>query len=832
MISVVVRVVSGLWRSGQVNFEFPIKSTIPHLLPLTRSSPPTGHDAVVPPPPLPLPAIASSLPPSWTKEAEQRGREIIVGFLSDPNINPYKGSVPVERIQNIFRGKHADLYEAVVGNKHSAWRRYIERNSDILRDFPIEDGKWRMRLLAHVEWQRGDQQEEAARNAWDTHLTQTLTVYLESQHGRTSTLDAFMSAYPGLPQYRFNQEGPKTYTSLPHRGDLVRFIRRSWKFSYEQQSFLIGFRDEEQGDENEEDDQHEEYGGGKQEHREQREPFNTPVIVGTTGLPNTLANMPADLSIATAGLSNLVPLSSMEQRMEHMEQHMRFTQQQHHQPPQTPFPQFNNMLNNSFGATPMLGASFPQQALLNNNFNQPPNILNAFAAAAAAAGQPIPTNGLTSQPLANNSFHPPPVSNSSFGSPPIPPNTFPPSMPTNFPSQPLSNSSFGQPSNSPFAQFLPNAPFPTQPGPNSPFPTQTTPDNTFPAQNIPKPPFSPQPGPRSTFLPAQPPPANPVPKEPATEKKPQHHGINPEAEAKAKQIIVDYLSDPNINPYRASVPVEKIQNILRGRHSELYEQAVGSKHSAWRRYIDRNSDAFVQFSVEEGKWRMRLLSHIDWEAGDKQEEAAREAWENHLTQTLSKYLESLPERLSTLDAFMSRYPSMPQYKDDKKRVYPLPHRGDLVRFIRQCSKFTYDQSSFLICFKEEAKERLKNFKEKKQEKEIIPDKEKEKEKEKEKGNKSAKEKKNKGPSTLAATPQPALGSNLTYAAGEKEKLKAVVEDKKETKATHGLNPFAPSFKPSFAAPKKDGLPSVSANPQSAVSAWQKMAESQNGVSID
>jgi len=44
-------------------------------------------------------------------------------------------------------------------------------------------------------------------------------------------------------------------------------------------------------------------------------------------------------------------------------------------------------------------------------------------------------------------------------------------------------------------------------------------------------------------------------------------------------------------------------------HADLYQRVVGNKHSAWKKYIQRNADTFQQFSVEEGKWRMRLLCH-------------------------------------------------------------------------------------------------------------------------------------------------------------------------------------------------------------------------------
>jgi hypothetical protein len=79
-----------------------------------------------PPEPAPGPSPGSPAPPA---EVEQRATQIIAGYLLDASINPYQGSVPVERIQNLFRSRNPELYDQVVGSKHSAWKRYIERNA-------------------------------------------------------------------------------------------------------------------------------------------------------------------------------------------------------------------------------------------------------------------------------------------------------------------------------------------------------------------------------------------------------------------------------------------------------------------------------------------------------------------------------------------------------------------------------------------------------------------------------------------------------------------------------------------------------------------------------
>lgn len=174
--------------------------------------------------------------------------QLIVEFLLDTTINPYQGSVPVERIQNLFRSRYPGPYDEVVGNKHSAWKRFIERHNDVFSIFPIEEGKWRMRLLCHEDWKAGDQKEEAARDAWEHHFTAVLTSFLQEREDKASTLDAFMAAYPNLPENAIKgAETDAPEYPLPHRGDLVRFLRRSAVFSFDPTSFRIGFRQDRDG---------------------------------------------------------------------------------------------------------------------------------------------------------------------------------------------------------------------------------------------------------------------------------------------------------------------------------------------------------------------------------------------------------------------------------------------------------------------------------------------------------------------------------------------------------------------------------------------------------
>eukprot|EP00667_Euglena_gracilis_P000707 EG_transcript_707 len=481
-------------------------------------------------------------------ELENEATDIIIGYLSDPAINPYKGSVPLERIQNIFRGKHGDLYQQVVGSKHSAWKKFIQRNSDKFSQFSVEEGKWRMRLLCHTDWQEGDRREEAARVAWETHFTNVLVAYLETMVDLCSSLDAFMAAYPTMPQSQETDANGKPY-ALPHRGDLVRFIRRSSRFSYDQGSYMISFRRE--------------------------------VL---------------DLVRDSSGL--------VKQGSDPLERSRSDTKEPRKERPSVPKEEPLSSPNSK--GVPYFGVQASPAVFL------PADELKEPFAEQMLPGYFVPGQFV---PFYHTPFFPPPM---------VP---YPMSLP---------------------GGFMPPA------GPSA--------DSLTPA----------------------------AADAPSAEK-----------EQQATKLIEEYLQDPTINPYQGSVPVERIQNLFRSRHSALYEEVVGSKHSAWKRFIERNANVFSIFSVDEGKWRMRLLYHADWEAGDRKEEDARSAWEAHFTAVLAAYLASREGRTSTLDEFMAAYPALVDPADRDKSQYTLPHRGDLVRFLRRSTAFTYDQGSFLIAFRKE-----------------------------------------------------------------------------------------------------------------------------------
>eukprot|EP00667_Euglena_gracilis_P002686 EG_transcript_2691 len=175
-----------------------------------------------------------------------------------------------------------------------------------------------------------------------------------------------------------------------------------------------------------------------------------------------------------------------------------------------------------------------------------------------------------------------------------------------------------------------------------------------------------------------------------------------EFEAQLTETTILYLQDETINPFRGSVPVERIQNVVRSKHADLYNTVVGTRHNSWRRYVERHPDVFHLFSVEDGKWRMRLVQHENWEEGDRQEQVERQSKEQHLITCLSLFLERRQGMSCKVDEFMESYPTLPPNLGvhDLESVHPLPARGDLVRFVRRhACYFMYDPDTLSLSLK-------------------------------------------------------------------------------------------------------------------------------------
>lgn len=175
---------------------------------------------------------------------DEQLKEIAIHLLENRKVNPFEGSVPLEKIQNILscsRGPYTDLYHAVVGKGKGKLIQFFNQYPETFEHFGIEDGKWRLRLTRHKNFRFGDQCEKATRQAEVTHLLGALRFYLERQPGYWCKVDDFIEAYEHLPCNVRTPDG-SLVLPLPPRGDLVRFVEKHTDcFRYEKcpKTFII-----------------------------------------------------------------------------------------------------------------------------------------------------------------------------------------------------------------------------------------------------------------------------------------------------------------------------------------------------------------------------------------------------------------------------------------------------------------------------------------------------------------------------------------------------------------------------------------------------------------
>jgi hypothetical protein len=153
---------------------------------------------------------------SWDElELKQK----LIELLSNEERNPHKGSMPLERVQNILSSEaYADLYDRAVGKGKGRLREFLNRHSDITV-FGLEDGKkWRVRLTSNVHYAEGDERESQAAKEKEDYIVGELEGFLAEV--RTCDVDAFIAHY---------QNGDARKYVLPNRGDLVRLVLKHSK---------------------------------------------------------------------------------------------------------------------------------------------------------------------------------------------------------------------------------------------------------------------------------------------------------------------------------------------------------------------------------------------------------------------------------------------------------------------------------------------------------------------------------------------------------------------------------------------------------------------------
>jgi hypothetical protein len=229
---------------------------------------------------------------------EERVVQILVAYMKDPAINPWGGSVAVERLQNLMWAEHPELHRKIFIPRRGSWIKFITRHSRVFGSF--DEGSTLKVYLRHsrswyaADWWRGYIQPVGAfcdgacgadTVGWtalpnphphpqfhshpahplfrrapspayvrEWHIISRLCLFIGTRSPapgpRTSrtgaryqegccTVDEFIAAYPELPGNWCGADGNQ-YWPLPPRGDLVRLIRRhSQTVTYDPNGYVL-----------------------------------------------------------------------------------------------------------------------------------------------------------------------------------------------------------------------------------------------------------------------------------------------------------------------------------------------------------------------------------------------------------------------------------------------------------------------------------------------------------------------------------------------------------------------------------------------------------------
>lgn len=163
---------------------------------------------------------------------------IVTELLQNRDVNPYLGTVAIEKIQNICKIRFPDLYAAVVGKSH--WKDWVERHHHFFVIEYNQAKQMRLRLRKNDHWVWADALGDAERREYYIHLRACLMQFALLLDKRSYSINMFIGAYPS--RYRFDdadrylcelfQEACLTQGIISHRfpllkrGDLVKYIRR------------------------------------------------------------------------------------------------------------------------------------------------------------------------------------------------------------------------------------------------------------------------------------------------------------------------------------------------------------------------------------------------------------------------------------------------------------------------------------------------------------------------------------------------------------------------------------------------------------------------------
>lgn len=145
---------------------------------------------------------------------------LIIELMKNKYVNPYQGSVRIEKITSILNDRYDNLFTLKIKPKYKKFTKFIEEYSQYF--VLLENNK--IALVENINYENADKIHESDKERFNQYLKNQIISYLTKYN--MCSVDDIMS--------NINVE--------IKRGDLVRFIKRfAYIFIFDSKTFMVSF---------------------------------------------------------------------------------------------------------------------------------------------------------------------------------------------------------------------------------------------------------------------------------------------------------------------------------------------------------------------------------------------------------------------------------------------------------------------------------------------------------------------------------------------------------------------------------------------------------------
>lgn len=156
-------------------------------------------------------------------------RNIITHILVSPIYNPYNGSMPLGKLQNILRNDNNELYLNVIGYGRKKLLLFMEDCPDIVV-FLDSKKRYRIRSYNNSQYDIGDNMEERANIYANKFIIEIVKIIISRQQEMMSDINYIIAHYNDTAQEyinfakKLNPDSELRYVSYNTRGELIRLL--------------------------------------------------------------------------------------------------------------------------------------------------------------------------------------------------------------------------------------------------------------------------------------------------------------------------------------------------------------------------------------------------------------------------------------------------------------------------------------------------------------------------------------------------------------------------------------------------------------------------------